>query len=151
MRKLKAIDSHVIFRAITFLLIFLWVYAAVSKLADHERSQGQMLNQVFTKSIALLLVWAIPAVELLVVSFLMFSRTMLAGLYASALLLGSFTVYIGLIMNNIFGYIPCSCGGIFERMSWGQHLVFNLFFLLLNLSAILISVHLKEGGLVGKE
>jgi len=109
-----------------------------------------MLNQVFTKNIANVLVWAVPFTELLAGSLLIFLKTRLAGLYASLLLLISFTIYIGLVMNNVFGRIPCSCGGVLNKMTWEQHLVFNIVFLLLTATAILLSTHLKKGGLMGK-
>ncbi|WP_407637169.1 MauE/DoxX family redox-associated membrane protein [Daejeonella oryzae] len=70
------------------------------------------------------------------------------GLNFSLFLLIQFTIYIILIMLNVFGRIPCSCGGILEEMSWGQHLVFNLFFLLLTIIAIIHNS--KERRLMGK-
>lgn len=138
-------------QVVSYLLIVLWVYAALSKLIDYDKSRTQMLNQVFSKSIANILVWAVPFIELLAGGLLIFLKTRLAGLYASLLLLMSFTVYIGLVMINVFGRIPCSCGGILSKMSWEQHLTFNLAFILLTSTAILLSAHLKEGGSMGKE
>jgi len=122
---------------ITFLLILLWVYAASSKLLNYEESRRQMLNQVFPNTIGMILVWAVPMVELITTGLLMFHRTRLAGLNASLFLLINFTIYIALIMTGGFGRIPCSCGGIIEEMTWGQHLVFNLSFIALTLVAIL--------------
>ena len=110
-----------------------------------------MLNQVFSNQTANILVWAVPFSELLVSSLLIFIKTRLAGLYASLLLLVSFTVYIGLVMNHVFGRIPCSCGGILSKMTWEQHLVFNMVFILMTSTAILLSTHLKKGGIMGKE
>ncbi|MDP3467064.1 MAG: hypothetical protein Q8S11_01940 [Daejeonella sp.] len=140
-----------IVQVISYLLILLWVYAAASKLIDYDTSRAQMLNQIFSKSIANVLVWAVPFTELLAGSLLIFLKTRLAGLYASLLLLISFTIYIGLVMNNVFGRIPCSCGGVLNKMTWEQHLTFNLAFMLLTSTAILFSAHLKEGGFMGKE
>lgn len=102
-----------------------------------------MLNQVFSKSIANILVWAVPFIELLAGGLLIFLKTRLAGLYASLLLLMSFTVYIGLVMINVFGRIPCSCGGILNHLNWEQHLTFNLAFMLLTSTAILFSALFK--------
>ncbi|MHB1178642.1 MAG: MauE/DoxX family redox-associated membrane protein [Daejeonella sp.] len=124
------------------LLIILWVYASLSKLIDYEHSRGEMLNQVFSKQLAAVLVWLIPIIELLVSCLLISIKTRLLGLYASILLLVIFTVYIGLVMTNIFGRIPCSCGGFISKMTWGEHLLFNLFFLVLTLAGVFY--HLKE-------
>lgn len=143
--------SNYLIQGITAALILLWVYAAGSKLLNFEQSRMQMLNQVFSHQIANILVWAVPFSELLVSSLLIFIKTRLAGLYASLLLLVSFTVYIGLVMNNVFGRIPCSCGGILSKMTWEQHLVFNMVFILVTSTAILLSTHVKKGGIMGKE
>ncbi len=121
---------------ISCLLILLWVYASISKLIDNDRSQREMINQVFPNRIAVILAWAIPFIELLAACLLISLRTRLLGLYASVILLVSFTVYIGLVMTHVFGRIPCSCGGIISKMSWGQHLVFNLAFLALAFSGV---------------
>ncbi|MDX1365731.1 MAG: hypothetical protein R3243_16110, partial [Arenibacter latericius] len=40
--------------------------------------------------------------------------------------------------------LPCSCGGIISLLSWEQHLVFNLVFLLLSIVGIIYSYHLKN-------
>lgn len=136
---------------ISGLLIFLWVYAAVSKLGDFQLNHSRMLNQIFPNHIAGILAWAVPASELLISALLLFANTRLVGLYASLFLLISFTVYISLVMGNVFGRIPCSCGGVLEKMSWGQHLIFNMVFIVLTSTAILINVYLKKGGRMGKE
>lgn len=151
MIKTEKPTAGLIVTVITAALIFLWVYAAVSKLINYEQSRSQMLNQVFPVAIAKSLVWAVPFTELLISVLLSFLKTRLYGLYGSLILLISFTLYIGLVMNRVFDRIPCSCGGILNKMSWEQHLIFNIVFMILTITAILLSVHLKKGGRMGKE
>lgn len=143
----KSFHSYFI-QGITAALIFLWVYAAVSKLVDFQLSHNRMLNQVFSNRIAGILAWAVPASELLISALLLFAKARLAGLYASLFLLISFTVYISLVMGNVFGRIPCSCGGVLEKLTWGQHLIFNLLFLLLAFIGVFYEI--KKGGRMGK-
>ncbi|MEJ0031509.1 MAG: MauE/DoxX family redox-associated membrane protein [Bacteroidota bacterium] len=38
-----------------------------------------------------------------------------------------FTAYI-VVITRFSEYTPCSCGGVLEKMSWDQHLVFNIGF-----------------------
>jgi hypothetical protein len=59
---------------------------------------------------------------------LVIKRTRLIGLYASFFLMSLFTAYL-IIMLNVSYYIPCSCGGVLENLSWNQHVVFNVFFI----------------------
>ncbi len=48
-----------------------------------------------------------------------------------------FTAYIVLI-TRFSDYVPCSCGGVLEKLSWDQHLVFNIGFVVLGFMAIVI-------------
>lgn len=128
--------KSIVSAGIRFFLIFLWVYASVSKLADYERSRGEMLNQIFSVWLAEILVWAVPLAELSAAALLLFNKTRLYGLLLSSLLLLSFSVYIALVMLNVFNRLPCSCGGVLNNMSWGMHLLFNLFFLALALCGL---------------
>lgn len=134
--------------SINILLIFLWMYAATSKLLNYEQSRIQMMNQVFPVFISKLLLWTVPVSELLIAGLLLSKKWRIPGLLFSCLLLFLFTVYILLVMSNVFGRIPCSCGGIISRLSWGQHLAFNIFFLTLALVGFMVSI--KKGGYMGK-
>ena len=51
-----------------------------------------------------------------------------------------FTAYIYLILNYS-DFIPCSCGGVLEDLSWTQHLIFNIVFIFLAGVAIFFSRH----------
>lgn len=123
-------------KIIATLIAVMLFYAAASKLVDYDRSKEEMMNQVFPREIALVLVWAIPSVELLIVALLLFQGTRLMGLFAANGLLLAFSCYIVIAMTGAFGKIPCSCGGILENMSYGTHLLFNMFFMLLGLYGI---------------
>jgi putative oxidoreductase len=118
------------------LLILLFVYAAVSKLVDYDHSRGQMLNQVFPRRLAEVLVWSVPLTELATTGLLLFKRTFLTGLYFALGLMTVFTIYIGLVLLHFFTRVPCSCGGVLQKMGWVPHLWFNLFFLLLTAMSI---------------
>ena len=69
---------------------------------------------------------------------LVFEKTRTAALYASLVLMLAFTVYAVLILLHFFTYVPCSCGGVIKRLTWKQHLVFNLFFDGLAVAGILL-------------
>jgi hypothetical protein len=50
-----------------------------------------------------------------------------------------FTIYIGAIMAGFFINVPCSCGGLIQSLTWGEHLLFNLFFIALAFIAIVLN------------
>ena len=119
-------------------MILLWTYAAVSKLADYQTSRGEMLNQALPKWLEEILVWGVPSIELFTVALLLFNKTKLYGTLLSLFLLISFTIYIALVEFNYFDYVPCSCGGVISSLSWEQHFVFNLIFIVLAATAVLL-------------
>lgn len=117
-----------ILKIICSLIAALFFYAAFSKLIDYDKSVGEMRNQLFSATIANILTWLIPTIEIMLTFLLIFPNTKKIALWASLFLLSAFTLYIGVVMTGVFGRIPCSCGGILKNMSYGTHLIFNLFF-----------------------
>ena len=134
---------------ISFFLIFLFVYAALSKLFDFTQFKGQMYNQTLPHAIATTLVWTLPGIEIITALLLLSDNTKLYGFYLSFILMALFTGYIILVLSNYFGRVPCSCGGVITALGWKTHLVFNLFFLLLSILGIFIIN--RERRFVGKE
>jgi hypothetical protein len=122
---------------ISALLLFLFLYAALSKLLDFDKFRYQISQSPFITRISRFVVWAIPISEILISVALFVRRTRSAGLYSAFFLMLLFTGYI-FIMLRYSPYLPCSCGGVLSGMSWKQHFVFNLVFTGLSLSGIVI-------------
>ncbi len=122
-----------------FLLCLLFAYTAISKVYNWQGTKGGLYNQVFSNWIADILLYGLPPVELSTAILLLYQKTRIAGLWLSILLMTAFTLYVGLVMTGIFGRIPCSCGGVLNTLGWGEHLVFNLIFLLLALIGLYVS------------
>lgn len=121
---------------ISAFLIFLFVYAAVSKLTDYELFVTQIGQSPILTSFAGLLAWSIPLVELIISGLLVFERTRLLGLYAAFSILTAFTVYI-FLASRFSEVVPCSCGGVLSQLNWNEHLIFNIIFLTGNVFAII--------------
>jgi len=130
---------------ICFLLILLWVYAACSKLMAFDLFRVQMDKQLLPPFLKHHLVYLLPPFELFIAVSLFFDKTRLFGFYLSAAALFAFSVYIGLAISKTLGRIPCSCGGIFRKMGWQTHLLFNTFFLLLTAIGIYIIYRERRG------
>lgn len=122
-----------------FLLIALWVYASVSKVTAFGEFRDQLNLQVFGRQTAAVLVFLLPLAELSIAILLSFEITRTKGLFFSFGLLIIFTVYIALITAHFFSSIPCSCGGLLQKLGWVPHLFFNFFFLMINIWAIIIN------------
>ena len=128
----------IIIELISSLLILLFLYASVSKWLAFKSFVGDMNNQPFPNWMTPYLVWSIPTIEVLIVLLLIFDRTRLPGLYASLVLMSAFTIYTVTVLLHAFKYVPCSCGGVIRKLTWPQHLVFNLFFVGISVAGIIL-------------
>lgn len=117
-------------QCIQFLLILLFAYAAISKLADHSAFRYQLADFPVLDNYPRLFAWLIPLAELCIVALLFIPSTHLYGFIAASITLTAFTIFL-LAMVIFNHHLPCSCGGIISALSWKQHIVFNSFFLTL--------------------
>jgi len=120
---------------ITLLLIALWAYTASSKILDLQGFTKTLRQHALIGRGADVVAWTVPLTELAIVLLLLFTQTRILGLWASFGLLVLFTVYLG-YMLLFEPHLPCSCGGVIGSMSWGEHLFFNLCFVVLTLVAL---------------
>ena len=130
-------NKKIIVGVISLLLILLMGYAALAKLNDFYNFRFGLSESPIIAPFAGILAWAVPATELIIAAILVLPYLRLAGLYASFVLMVSFTLYI-IVMLSFYDDIPCSCGGVLEDMSWGVHIAFNLLFVLLSAWAIML-------------
>jgi uncharacterized membrane protein YphA (DoxX/SURF4 family) len=127
----------IVAEAISALFILLFVYAALSKIQDFEKFKVELGKSPILNAFATYVAVAVPAVEVLIALFLVMRRFQYLALYAAFSLMVMFSAYIVMILN-FSSYIPCSCGGILENMTWTEHLLFNIGFVILGVIAILI-------------
>jgi uncharacterized membrane protein YphA (DoxX/SURF4 family) len=135
----------IIIETVCLLYVVLFVYAAISKVMDFENFQVQLGQSPLLSAFAGWVSWGVPITEILIAIALLFPRYRLVGLFAAFSLMVLFTTYI-IIILNFSSFIPCSCGGILEKMSWTQHLVFNSVFVLLAAAGILLLAGGVSGG-----
>ncbi len=135
--KLNIKLQNVFLEMVCFLYIILFTYAAISKLIDFENFQTQLgqspLLSTYAASISFLVIFA----ELWLVLALSLRVSRIKALYLSVGLMTVFTTYIILILN-FSSFIPCSCGGILEKLGWTKHLIFNLFFIFIGSCNLLL-------------
>ena len=117
---------------IRYAFILLLFYAAVSKFIEYPQFYNDLLNSpVFgNEKVAVFISWFVPIIELAIAGLLISSRYRNLGLYLASGIILLFTVYIIWILE-VSTNIPCSCGGIINNLTWQEHLVFNICFLLL--------------------
>ncbi|MGC4102463.1 MauE/DoxX family redox-associated membrane protein [Ferruginibacter sp.] len=125
----KNISRFTALQLIPLLLILLFAYTGTSKLTGHEKFLTQLEQLDMPYLITHFAAMAVPVAELLIAFLLVTERFKQAGLWLSVAAMLFFTVYVMVILSG--KHIPCSCGGVISKMSWKQHLYFNISFLLL--------------------
>ncbi len=123
---------------VVFAYVILFIYAAISKLLDFETFTVQLSQSPLLSAYAGIIAWLIPGIEIVIALLLVVPKFRVLALYAAFTLMVMFTIYIYIILN-FSDFIPCSCGGVLEKLGWTEHLIFNIVFIVLAAVAILLS------------
>jgi len=130
------VNRKMIVEVISALFILLFLYTAINK-TSHIQSTVNVIKRAPVISLfPVTMAWAIVVIEYITSLLLFLPKTRKAGLYTSLGLMISFTLFIGYMMVFI-PKLPCSCGGIISKLTWNQHLVFNILLSMLALTAVL--------------
>lgn len=145
MRAIVGIPERIVIKTasevIVILLIVLFLGTAADKWMDHETFRDGLRKSPFLISYAGLLSHAVPLAEFATVVMLLFKRTVLWGLYSAVFLMSAFTSYIYALMHYSY-YVPCKCHAALESLTWEQHLLFNLIFLGLAVTGVILKSRL---------
>lgn len=132
---------------VSTLYVILFGYTGVTKLITVREFGGAMWKVEFLRPYVKFLMYFIPSLELFIAVLLCATSvtikktkipTRKIGLYLSAILMFSFSVYVGVIIAVYNSHLPCSCGGVMKALSWHQHLYFNISFFVLSVAAIVV-------------
>jgi uncharacterized membrane protein YphA (DoxX/SURF4 family) len=135
--KIKNSLKNILVIIISYLYVLLFVYAAVSKLIDFNTFQVQLGQSPLLSAFAGWVSWAVVLCELLIAGLLLFDKTKNVALYLAFALMVMFTAYI-IIILNFSSFVPCSCGGVLEKLGWTEHLIFNIGFIVLAAVGIIL-------------
>lgn len=124
-----------IITAICWLCMALFIYTAYAKIVDHTRFLAGLTRVHLISGVAVFISYAVPISEIIVALLLLIPQTVKIGLYSFIAVMSTFTVYI--ISAMIWEpHLPCHCGGAIEKLSWGQHIWFNLAFIIIAIIAL---------------
>jgi hypothetical protein len=129
-------NSNKIVEVISALFILLFLYTAINKTFEIGTIENVLKEISFTSTYAQEIAWGIILLEFITSLLLFFPKTRKKGLYASLALMIAFTLYIG-YMKLFIAHLPCSCGGVISKMTWNQHLIFNILATMLAITALL--------------
>jgi hypothetical protein len=120
---------------IRLLCMFLFLYTAYAKLVDHDLFLKGLSGVQLLSGWAVFISWFVPLIEVLTFVLLLIPATVKGGLYLFLAMMAVFTGYISAVLLWE-KTIPCHCGGVIEKLSWTQHLWFNLAFIAIAIIAL---------------
>lgn len=133
MLKYKKINSLI--ESICAILVFLFLYTGISKYLSFHAFQIILGKSVIIGRHAHFIALFLPGIEIITTILIAIPKTRIWGLYISLILLTLFTSYL-IYMINYAPSLPCSCGGIIQQLSWGQHIFLNTTLILATATAI---------------
>jgi hypothetical protein len=121
--------------ALRFTCMALFLYTAYAKMIDHERFLNGLLRVHIINGLAVYISYFVPISEIIIAFIILIPQTARLGLYA---FVGLMTIFTGYIVSALIWEkkLPCHCGGAIEKLSWSQHIWFNLAFILAALFAL---------------
>lgn len=126
------------------MLILLFFVTGLGKVFNHATFISQLNKQPLPVWSTSLLRYLLPLLELGSVVLMCVPKLRFWGLALGVLLMAAYTTYAYLAFIEIYGYIPCACGKVFEKMSWEEHFYFNLVITLLAAPALAMEYVLKR-------
>ena len=121
--------------AIRWVCMALFIYTAYAKITDHDRFLRGLTRVHLISGFAVFISIAVPIIEIIIALLLLIPRTAKIGFYSFTTAMSGFTLYI--ISAMIWEKnLPCHCGGAIEKLSWSQHIWFNLAFISFAICAV---------------
>lgn len=133
----------IVVEVIVILYASLLVYTAINKLMEFELNREQLSIMPLVSSFAGTFAWLLPLVEFIITVIIFLPKTRTLGLMMGTGLMLAFSGYVILLMTQPAD-LPCTCGGFLKALSWPQHLVFNLTFVLMGIIGWLWNRNINE-------
>ena len=119
--------------------MIMFVYAGIFKIADTKLFASQMSESpLIPQSIIPFLSIGLPVFELILAFSLTFEKYNSVSLILSFITMLFFSFYL-IMLVSLYEKVPCACGGILGKLGYTEHIIFNLFFLLI--SSISLYLH----------
>lgn len=135
--------KRIIFEVIINAFVLLFIYTAVSKIMTFHTFNMVLHRSVLIKHFSAFVAYAIPAIEILLSILLIIPKTKRVAIIGSFILMIVFTAYL-VYMVYSGAKLTCNCGGVISSMTWKQHILFNISFILLAGIGIWISSNKKQ-------
>ena len=126
---------------ITVFFVILLSYALIIKAGTFGNFRTQLEQVPGIQQFGKILAYSIIILQSLTIFLLCYQRSRLWGLWITFVMVTVFTGYIGFILLDSSN-LPCTCIGLFEKMTWKDNLVLNIGLMITALTGI---ITLKAG------
>lgn len=126
-----------------YLFVLLFLYTAANKIWKFHNFEWVLGTLPLIGKYHTLTAYAIPSAEIMTTLLLLINRTRKYGLISSFILMLSFSAYL-IFMVFYAKDLPCNCGGVISHLSWKQHIIFNLFFVMLSVVSLKFNDDIKS-------
>lgn len=127
----------ILLETIAILLMGLFLLTAIDKTVRFVRFYDELGKSPFLMAYAGAVAVGTPFIEGMVVWMLGNDQWRLRGLYSSVFLMSLFTAYIYVLTQYSY-YTPCLCSAAIESLTWEEHLIFNIVFLVLAIAGVVL-------------
>lgn len=125
-----------ILEGLMMIIICLYVFVTVNKLVGFEPFITQLKQQRLLKDFATLIAVMVPIWHAALVVLMLIPKTRMLGIWTSMITIMTYNLYIGAMLTEKFGPIPCNCVGIWHTMSWEAQFIINFGLLALHFYCI---------------
>ena len=126
---------------ISIFFAILFSYATMSKAIDFKNFRDQLAQAPGMHGSGAIVAYLIIALMTITVLMLCYRRSRLWGLFLTFGMVTVFAGYIAIILTDSKN-LPCTCIGLFEKMTWKDNLVLNIGLMITALTGI---ITLKAG------
>ncbi|WP_262248400.1 MauE/DoxX family redox-associated membrane protein [Parapedobacter soli] len=138
--RLSAAAKETLAYGLSLLFVVLFLYTVYHKIVGIDAFTKGIAKIPMVGAYSVAVAWSVLGAEALVALLLIWPDTNRLGLWVALGLMVAFTIYIS-SMLLFTAKLPCHCGGAIEKLTWGQHLLFNCGFIAL--AAGLLLYHYK--------
>ncbi|QOW09914.1 hypothetical protein Q73A0000_05835 [Kaistella flava (ex Peng et al. 2021)] len=128
--------KKIICTIITVFFVILFSYAVISKAGNFEYFRNQLEQAPGLQRFGETLAYSILVLQVTAIFLLCYEHSRLWGLCLTFGMVTVFAGYIALIQTDSKN-LPCTCIGLFEKMTWKDNLVLNLGLMITALTGIL--------------
>lgn len=122
--------------------ILLFFYTAFSKLITYPSFLKVLSDLPVIGEWHELMALTVIFSEILFGLLLIFPASRILGLWCALSLMILFTLYLAYHIA-VRSKLPCSCGGVISGLSWPEHVIFNMGFILLGVAGLIANRKLR--------